>query len=404
MRPRFRPAAAVAAAALPTIACVALAIAAVPAFAGAAQLEPAARPAIAAPARWSPADLGALLQEIDRSAREGLHAERYGAPELRQAIARGAPNLDAYADRSALLLAHDYAAGSAPPSARKEWGIGPDPVDLGPWLQDALDRHDVTGALQRLLPQAPGYAALRAALPACDTPAHCATISLNLERWRWLPRSLGYHYLWVNTAAYQLDLVENDRVIDSHRVIVGKPATPTPVFAALVTGVTANPWWNVPRNIVAESVGATVRHRPAEAARLGYVATRGAGALQVRQRPGPLNALGQVKFELPNPYSVFIHDTPSRALFDKQVRAFSHGCIRTQDPARLARTLLSAEGARSFDQYLAAGTNRTIALDKPVPVYIVYFTAVANAATPGGVDYFDDVYRRDTVLAAAGGF
>jgi murein L,D-transpeptidase YcbB/YkuD len=382
----------------------ALVAAAVPTFAVGAQLEPVTRPAMAAPARWSPGDLDALLQEIDRSAREGLHAERYGAAELRQAIARGVPDLDARADRSALLLAHDYAAGSAPASARKGWGIGPDPVDLGPWLQDALGRHDVAGALQHLLPQAPGYAALRAALPACDTPAHCATISLNLERWRWLPRSLGYHYLWVNTAAYQLDLVENDRVIESHRVIVGKPASPTPVFAALVTGVTANPWWNVPRNIVAESVGATVRNRPAEAARLGYVATRGAGGLQVRQRPGPLNALGQVKLELPNPYSVFIHDTPSRALFDKEVRAFSHGCIRTQDPVRLARTLLGAEGVRSFDQYLAAGTNRTIALDKPVPVYIVYFTAVANPAAPGGVDYFDDVYRRDPPLAAAGGF
>lgn len=382
----------------------ALAAAAVPTFAVAGQLQPAAQPTTATPARWSPADLDALLQEVDRSAREGLRPERYGAAELRQAITRGAPDIDAYANRSALLLAHDYAAGSAPPSARKEWGIGPDPVDLGPWLQDAIDRHDVTGALQRLLPQAPGYVALRAALPSCDTPAHCTTISLNLERWRWLPRSLGYHYLWVNTAAYQLDLVENDRVIESHRVIVGKPASPTPGFAALVTGVTANPWWNVPRNIVAESVGATVRNRPAEAVRLGYVATRGAGGLQVRQRPGPLNALGQVKFELPNPYSVFIHDTPSRALFDKQVRAFSHGCIRTQDPARLARTLLSAEGARSFDQYLAAGTNHTIALDKPVPVYIVYFTAVANAATPGGVDYFDDVYRRDPFLTAARGF
>ena len=382
----------------------ALAAAAVPAFAVAGQPQTAAPSAMAAPARWSPADLDALLQEVDRSAREGLRPERYGAAELREAITRRAPDLEAYADRSALLLAHHYAAGSALPSARKEWGIGPDPVDLGPWLQEALEHHDVTGALQRLLPQAPGYVALRAALPSCDTPAHCATISLNLERWRWLPRSLGYHYLWVNAAAYQLDLVENDRVLESHRVIIGKPAAPTPVFAALVTAVTANPWWNVPRSIVAESVGAKVRNHPAEAARLGYVATHGAGGLQVRQRPGPLNALGQVKFELPNPYSVFLHDTPSRALFDKQVRAFSHGCIRTQDPARLARTLLSAEGARSFDQYLAAGTNHTVALDKPVPVYIVYFTAVANAATPGGVDYFDDVYRRDPVLAAAGGF
>ncbi|MEO9131673.1 MAG: L,D-transpeptidase, partial [Sphingomonas sp.] len=150
---------------------------------------------MATQARWSSADLDALLLEIDRSAHEGLRAARYGGAELRQAIARGAPDLDARADLSVLLLAHDYAAGSAPASARKGWGVGPDPIDLGPWLQEALRRHDVTTALQRLLPQTPGYAALRAALPACDTPAHCTTIRLNLERWRWLPRSLGYHYL-----------------------------------------------------------------------------------------------------------------------------------------------------------------------------------------------------------------
>lgn len=359
-------------------------------------------PAAAQAPRWSAGDLAALVQEIGRSTQEGLSPERYGATALQRAIDQRAPDLEAEASRAALLLAHDYAEGAASADARKGWEIARDPIDLDLWLREALARHDVAGALQALLPRSSGYAALRAALPACDTPAHCTTLKVNLERWRWLPRALGAHYLWANPAAYRLDLIEGDRVIQSHRIIVGKPTTPTPVFATLVTGVTANPWWNVPSSIVSESVGAMVRNRPAQAARLGYVATRGAGGrLQVRQRPGPLNALGQVKIEMPNAYSIFLHDTPSKGLFEQERRAFSHGCMRTEHPDVLARTLLAPETARSFDQYLAQGTNHTFALDRPVPVYIVYFTAVADPAATGGVAYLDDVYGRDAGLAKA---
>lgn len=359
-------------------------------------------PAAAQAPRWSAGDLAALVQEIGRSTQEGLSPERYGATALQRAIDQRAPDLEAEASRAALLLAHDYAEGAASADARKGWEIARDPIDLDLWLREALARHDVAGALQALLPRSSGYAALRAALPACDTPAHCTTLKVNLERWRWLPRALGAHYLWANPAAYRLDLIEGDRVIQSHRIIVGKPTTPTPVFATLVTGVTANPWWNVPSSIVSESVGAMVRNRPAQAARLGYVATRGAGGrLQVRQRPGPLNALGQVKIEMPNAYSIFLHDTPSKGLFEQERRAFSHGCMRTEHPDVLARTLLAPETARSFDQYLAQDTNHTFALDRPVPVYIVYFTAVADPAATSGVAYLDDVYGRDAGLAKA---
>lgn len=367
-----------------------------------ATLQQPVPPAAAQPPRWSAGDLAALVQEIGRSTQEGLSPERYGATALQRAIDQRAPDLEAEASRAALLLAHDYAEGAASADARKGWEIARDPIDLDLWLREALARHDVAGALQALLPRSSGYAALRAALPACDTPAHCTTLKVNLERWRWLPRALGAHYLWANPAAYRLDLIEGDRVIQSHRIIVGKPTTPTPVFATLVTGVTANPWWNVPSSIVSESVGAMVRNRPAQAARLGYVATRGAGGrLQVRQRPGPLNALGQVKIEMPNAYSIFLHDTPSKGLFEQERRAFSHGCMRTEHPDVLARTLLAPETARSFDQYLAQDTNHTFALDRPVPVYIVYFTAVADPAATSGVAYLDDVYGRDAGLAKA---
>jgi L,D-transpeptidase YcbB len=380
----------------------ALSVAASASVAAAAPQQPVVpQVAVQAP-RWSASDLAALVQEIGRSAQEGLTPERYGAAALQRAIDQRAPDLEAQASRAALLLAHDYAEGAASADARTGWEIARDPIDLDLWLREALARHDVAGALQALLPRSSGYAALRAALPTCDTPAHCTTLKINLERWRWLPRALGAHYLWVNPAAYRLDLIEGDHILQSHRIIVGKPTTPTPVFAALVTGVTANPWWTVPSSIVSESVGAMVRNRPAQAARLGYVATRAAGGrLQVRQRPGPLNALGQVKIEMPNAYSIFLHDTPSRGLFEQERRAFSHGCVRTEHPDVLARTLLAPASARSFDHYLTQRTNHTFALDRPVPVYIVYFTAVADPAAAGGVAYLDDVYGRDAAISKA---
>lgn len=360
-----------------------------------------AAPAAAETTRWSTTDVTALIGEAQRSQAEGIGAGRYDIAGFEAQAGAGAPDLDAQADRLALSLAHDYAEGSATAAARAGWGIPRDRIDYAAWLAGALARHDIASALHALLPRDAAYAGLREALGHCDSPAHCLTIRVNMERWRWLPRDLGTNHILVNPPAFRLDLIEHDAVISSHRVIVGKPASPTPVFAAQVTGVTANPWWNVPQSIVAESVGALVRTQPAEAARRGYVAARGAGGgLQVRQRPGPRNALGLVKLEMPNPHSVFIHDTPSRELFEQDRRALSHGCVRTARPDILAKILLSPEGAAEFDGLMASGVNRTLKLTTPVPVYIVYFTAEPDAATEGGVRFLDDLYRRDGRVAA----
>jgi len=351
---------------------------------------------------WQAADRQALLDEIDQSASEGLEPARYDGAALRAAMENRSPDLDAIAERSALRLAHDYAEGGASGQARTGWFIGGEAPAYREWLAQALSRHDLRASFRALLPHAAAYEALREALPSCDTAGHCATLKVNLDRWRWLPRALGYHYLWVNAPAFRLDLIENEHAVSSHRIIVGKTKSPTPSFAAAVTGVTANPWWTVPESIVAESVGAAVRDHPAEAAEKGYVAIRDQnGRLHVRQQPGPKNALGQVKLEMPNPYSIFIHDTPARALFAEPVRAFSHGCIRTERPDQLARVILSSAGAASFDRAYRQGENRTIALDAPVPVYVVYLTAEPDASAPGGVRYHDDVYRRDDRIAAA---
>ena len=377
---------------------IGIALLAVPIAAAAAQIPATPITPVFAP-RWTDADRQALLAEIARSEAEGLRPERYDTRTLQTGMAP--IDIDAAADRVALALAHDYAEGMAPAAARRGWNIPRSPLDYRAWLDGALTRHDLSASLRALLPQGQAYDGLRAALARCDTPAHCLTIRVNLERWRWLPRELGFHYVWVNPAAFRLDLVEQGQVLSSHRVIVGKPSTPTPILTTPILGVTVNPWWRVPQSIIAESIGALVRRRPAEAARRGYVATRNpGGGLSVSQRPGPANALGLIKLDMPNASSIFIHDTPSRSLFDKDKRAFSHGCVRTQHPDFLAKILLAPDQEETFDALLASGVNQTLPLAAPVPAYIVYLTAEADINADGGVVFYDDVYRRDSRIEA----
>ena len=222
-----------------------------------------------------------------------------------------------------------------------------------------------------------------------------ATLAANLDRWRWMPRDLGARYLLVNAANYEATLWQDRRIVGRWSVVVGKTGTPTPVFQATVTGVTFNPWWEVPASIAKESVAGIVARRPAEAARRGYVLEGG----RYRQRPGPSNALGQMKLVMPNRFSVYLHDTPSKSLFSQSVRAYSHGCIRVGDALGLATTLLNWTRAET-DAFVASGKTETVPLSTPVPVYITYFTAEPNEN--GDVRYFKDIYHRDRGASAPG--
>jgi murein L,D-transpeptidase YcbB/YkuD len=181
-------------------------------------------------------------------------------------------------------------------------------------------------------------------------------------------------------------------------VIVGKRTTPTPQFDAMVSGVIVNPWWDVPQSIVRESVGRQLRTNPAQPRARGYVMAAG----RIRQAPGPANALGQVKLVMPNPYSVYLHDTPGQTLFDEDVRAFSHGCIRVQDALGLAASLLrETEGwnRAHIDQAVSRGRPLQIDLRTPIPVYVGYFTAAAEES--GDIVTFPDIYGRDGPVVAS---
>lgn len=268
---------------------------------------------------------------------------------------------------------------------------------------NSMAAHFGAGALDRIAPQDADSALLRATLtnlppnaPASERAALIAT----LERRRWLAREERGLRLVVNIPAFRLDLLDGDRMLQSHRVIVGKPATPTPQFAAAVQAVTINPTWIVPGSIIAESVGRLIRTHPRTARARGYTWSRTpSGGLSVVQKPGAQNALGRIKFEFPNPYRVYIHDTPSRELFDQPGRAFSHGCIRLAEPEALAATLLAGQGwdRERIADAIAAGKTVRVALASAVPVDIVYFTAERGEGR--SVRYWPDLYGLDMPLA-----
>ena len=311
--------------------------------------------------------------------------------DLQSAMAsRDQHAIDVAADCAALELARMHLLGAAPPAQRAGWRItdSDTAIDLEARLQQALASDSIDMFFAGLRPTHPDYAALRAAYAAEKDAARRRTIALNMERWRWMPQSLGQSYVLVNTASFEASLWRGGERTGTWQVIVGKPSTPSPVFSARITGVTFNPWWDIPASIVRERHGRFPTGQ-------GYVKTAGG----FRQKPGPLNALGQVKVVMPNPYHVYMHDTPSKSLFAQDVRAFSHGCIRVNDPLNLVTALLDGTQNRAqIDALVATGRTTTVNLTRPLPVYVTYFTA--GVLSDGSFAILPDIYGRDARLDA----
>ena len=360
---------------------------------------PPAPPVVLPPPFWPVADATDLLSVIQSVGAEGLTPRDYKPAGLADAIAsRDANRVAQVATDSFNKLSSDFAFGHVRGEDRIDWHVvdGDLTNDRQRALLDlALSTHRVGDALRGLLPTHPQYGALRVALTDPINAAQVNTIRLNMDRWRWLPRDLGTRYIIANVPAYTATLVENGVAISRHRAVAGAIKTPTPQLSAMATGVILNPWWEVPTSISHEVAG-----------KGGFVAVKNAttGAVQRwRQPPGPANALGQMKFVMPNPYAIYLHDTNAKSRFNSSVRAFSHGCVRTDKIGDLARLLLS-EDAGTWDpdkvsMTLASKKTQMASFVKPLPVYIVYFTAAA--ALDGTIVRYDDVYKRDgTVIAA----
>ena len=359
--------------------------------------------------RWSPSHLRELVEAIEEAPADGLDPADYDLPALNAAIASGdSLRIDASASAHFSHLAGDRWEGHVRGKRRIDWYIvGPraDTAALAELEGAALRGHRVGATLDALLPTSPEYARLKSALAKTSAADRATRIALraNMERWRWVPRDPGARYLLVNVAGFTAELVDNGSIVSMHRIVIGKPAKSTPQFSTAVEGVIINPWWELPKSIVAEGIGSLLVKNPAKAKAQGYVRVKTpGGGTRVRQAPGPRNALGQIKLVMPNPYTVYLHDTPSKTLFDKTARAFSHGCMRVDRPFDLAAALLAGtpgwDRAR-IDAALASGKTIKADLSAPVPIYVVYFTV--RAGVDGSITKYPDVYGRDAVVVEA---
>jgi len=362
------------------------------------QEQPPATAPQPASVSWRLNDARELLDYVQNVGAEGITPASYGPERLAAAIDSGdRARVTPIASEIFLQLAADLSGGQVRGRSRVDWFMpwsGLDDAARQQLLAQVTSRGGVADALNGLLPTHPQYAGLKRALAntAPDDTARRDIIRTNMERWRWMPRSLGARHVLVNVPAFTAALIDDGHVTARHRAVVGAVRTPTPQLSARITAVTINPWWNVPQSIVrTTSFGA------------GYQVTRlEGGGVSVRQPPGPRNALGRVKIEMPNPHAIYMHDTPSQALFGRAVRAFSHGCIRTQNVRDFAALLLAPTGRwdrSEIDSAINTGRNQSTPLANPVPVYIAYFTAAAT--TDGNIVTYNDIYGRDTPVRVA---
>jgi L,D-transpeptidase YcbB len=229
-------------------------------------------------------------------------------------------------------------------------------------------------------------------------------IIANMERWRWLPRDLGKSFVMVNIPDYTLKVMHNGGIAWRTRVVVGKPSMPTPMLSETMKYITVNPTWNVPPSIVHNEYLPALQQDPTALARIGLkVDYNRDGTVHIYQPPGAGNALGRIRFNFPNKFLVYQHDTPDKHLFAHEKRAYSHGCMRVQDPAKYAEVLLSIElphegYTQERIQRMFGSGEKDISFPKPLPVHLTYQTAYVDEA--GKLVIRDDIYGRDSRLLA----
>ena len=372
-----------------------------------------------------------LTKAVEGVARHGLDPQAYGLDglqERRQKARRGllrreyyepveAAEIDIRLTHAFVLLASHLANGELdPPKVNPLWSRPRDEVDVVSVLDQALQSKRIEQALRELAPHDQRYERLAGALQATSEADvnRRRTLELNLERWRWLPRDLGERYLVVNVPTFDLRLYEQGRQTMQMRVVVGRTEDPTPLFSDAITHIVFSPTWNVPPGILEDEIIPALKEDDSYLEKAGLEMVKDGKVVepdevdlddpksfQVRQPPGPENALGQVKFLLPNRFNVYLHDTPFDGSFVQDRRAFSHGCIRLQQPVELAERLLADQPKWTPDaikKAMASGQEQAVKIQKRLPVHIVYWTAWVDEG--GTVQIADDVYGRDRSQAA----
>lgn len=366
-----------------------------------------------------------LLTLLSSASFDGLDPGRYQVAALQQAIeaARsGKRKRVEEADRELSAAFVSYVD-----DLKQDPGVGISYVDPGlkpvppsplAALLTAAAAPSLSQYVQSMSWMHPIYAQLRGALSTRNysTDHERQLLELNLRRARVLPAG-NQRYVLVNAAQQRLYMYENGRPVDSMVVVVGKPKWPTPMLAAYIRYAALNPYWYVPSDLAGEDVGQfVVKQGLPYLDKMGYEIVSdwtphptiidpktidwqgvvdGKVDVMIRQKPGPQNFMGRMKFMFPNDFGVYLHDNPRRELFLKSSRYFSGGCVRLEDAPRLGRWLFGHD----LD-WQSAGTEQPVPLATPVPVFITYLTAMPDGAS---IAYFDDVYGRDAAKVAATG-
>ncbi len=354
------------------------------------------------------------IQEVDLSASlAALPPQDPDYASLKDAYARykklaqggGWPTLTATATPDAIrarLAAESFTATSAPvtgdtaaappsPPTTSKRAATPVDASLRPLVALYQERHGLarTGTLDK------------ATLEALNVPAQDREVQIaaNLERHRWLPRSLGTRYVYVNVPAFRFTAYDSGRKTLEMKVVVGEEfqGKVTPVFSDSMESVVFRPYWNITPDIQSGEIAGKIRANPGYLERNNMEYYKDGSVTRIRQRPGEKNSLGLVKFLFPNNFNIYLHDTPAKELFQQADRAASHGCIRLEKPAELAQWVLGWDAARVQTAMNSGTDNSAVKVPQKIPVYIVYFTAYFR---DGQLYFADDLYGRDETLAS----
>jgi murein L,D-transpeptidase YcbB/YkuD len=343
-----------------------------------------------------------LVRALRAAGEDGLEPSDYHVDELdaaRQAklTAESAIDLDLRATYAYLRYGWDLSRGTIDPEdVDPNWHAEARRVNLHNALASGLGENKIGESLHKLAPASPQYLGLKHQLALYRARGDADAIHqivMNMERWRWLPDDLGPRYLIVNIPAFELNAIENGKSVLDMKVVTGKKESPTPVLVDRMTTVVFSPYWNIPTEIVETEILPKLERDPSYLEKNNIEAVEESG--RYRQRPGPGNSLGQVKFLFPNHYNVYLHDTPAQALFERVERDFSHGCVRLDRPADLARYVLRDQPEWTEDKIQEAmqrGVEQSVALKQPLPIYLVYFTAWEEN---GALQRVADIYGVD---------
>ena len=287
----------------------------------------------------------------------------------------------------------------------------PEPADI---LGTIAAASDAGKALDAFSPQHEEYQKLKAMLAELratsggkksEAPRQIETIIVNMERWRWYPRDLGKAHVVVNQPDFTLRVMHEGTQVWTTRIVIGKPSMPTPLLTETMKFITVNPTWHVPPSIVHNEYLPVLAQDPTVLDRMGLRVSYSGGGVSISQPPGPNNALGRIRFNFPNRFLVYQHDTPDKYYFAHEVRAYSHGCMRVQDPAKYAEVLLNI--ARPHEHWTAERIKRMFGSAEqdiqlqptPIWVHLTYQTAFVDNA--GKLQTRRDIYNLDSRTLAA---